>query len=81
MDASRFGQAKDRGILCGLIGNRGFEGIPLHRFDIPINIVRRHSGQANVLFVDGHVGSEKLRQLLHPSVKNWTRFNYDNRQH
>lgn len=61
MDASRFGQAKDGRILRGLIGNRGFEGIPLQRFDIPINIARCHSGQANVLFVDGHVGSEKLR--------------------
>ena len=46
-----------------------------------VNISRRHSGQANVLFADGHVGSETLRQLLYPSVENLTRFNYDNRRH
>ncbi len=46
-----------------------------------VNISRRHSGRANVLFADGHVGSETLRQLLYPSVENLTRFNYDNRRH
>ena len=46
-----------------------------------VNISRRHSGQSNVLFADGHVGSETLRQLLYPSVENLTRFNYDNRRH
>ena len=46
-----------------------------------VNISRRHSGQANILFADGHVGSETLRQLLYPSVENLTRFNYDNRRH
>ena len=46
-----------------------------------VNISCRHSGRANVLFADGHVGSETLRQLLYPSVENLTRFNYDNRRH
>ncbi len=46
-----------------------------------LTVARRHSGQANILFADGHVGSETLRQMLFPSVENWTRFNYDNRQH
>ena len=46
-----------------------------------VNISRRHSGQANVLFADGHVGSETLYQMLYPSVENLTRFNYDNRRH
>ena len=46
-----------------------------------VNISRRHSGQANILFADGHVSSETLRQLLYPSVENLTRFNYDNRRH
>ena len=81
MNVSRFEQAKDGRILRGLIGNRGLEGIPLQRFDITVNIARRHSRQANVLFADGHVVSETLRQLLYPSVENWTHFNFDNRQH
>ena len=46
-----------------------------------LKVARRHSGQANILFADGHVGSETLRQMLYPSLENWTRFNYDNRQH
>lgn len=50
-------------------------------FDPGLSIARRHSGQANILFADGHVGSETLLQLLYPSVENWTRWNYENRQH
>ena len=46
-----------------------------------LSVARRHSGQANVLFADGHVGSETLHEMLYPSLENWTRFNYDNRQH
>lgn len=45
------------------------------------SISRRHLGKANVLFADGHVGSETIRQLLYPSVENWTRWNYDNKKH
>ena len=44
-------------------------------------VSRRHSGQANLLFADGHVGSETLRQLGYPSLENWTRWNYDNKKH
>lgn len=44
-------------------------------------IARRHSLKTNILFADGHVASETPRQMLFPSVENWTRFNYDNRQH
>ena len=40
-----------------------------------------HSGKANVLFADGHVGSETTRQIEYPSLENWTRFNYDNKKH
>ena len=46
-----------------------------------VRVSRRHSGQANILSADGHVGSETLYQMLYPSLENWTRFNYDNRQH
>lgn len=35
----------------------------------------------NILFADGHVGSETLHQMLYPSLENWTRFNYDNKEH
>lgn len=44
-------------------------------------IARRHSLKTNVLFADGHVASETPRQMLFPSLENWTRFNHDNRQH
>lgn len=46
-----------------------------------LTVARRHSGQANVLFADGHVGSETLYQMLYPSLENWTRFNFDNKKH
>ena len=32
-------------------------------------ISRRHSGKANVLFADGHVGSETPPQLFYPSFE------------
>ena len=46
-----------------------------------LTVARRHSGQANILFADGHVGSETLYEMLYPSLENWTRFNYDNKKH
>ena len=46
-----------------------------------LTVARRHSGQANILFADGHVGSESLHEMLYPSLENWTRFNYDNKKH
>ena len=46
-----------------------------------LTVARRHSGQSNILFADGHVGSETLYQMLYPSLENWTRFNYDNKKH
>ena len=60
--------------------SRGFNGIDSSGYR-PLTVARRHSGQANILFADGHVGSETLRQLLYPSVENWTRFNFDNKPH
>ena len=48
---------------------------------IRLSVARRHSGQANVLFADGHVGSESLHEMLYPSLENWTRFNFDNKPH
>ena len=71
-DASRFWKVDGKRVHLAIIYS-------LHRF--PGLISSRHSGQSNVLFADGHVGSETLRQLLFPSLENWTRFNYDNRQH
>ena len=79
-DGSRFGKSGggtvfrvDKSPILGLGGISGQYSF--------VTVARRHSGQANVLFADGHVGSETLRQLLYPSLENWTRFNYDNRQH
>ena len=46
-----------------------------------LTVSRRHSGKVNVLFADGHVGSETLRQLGYPSLENWARWNYDNQKH
>ncbi len=76
-DGSRFG--KSGGGTRLHLFSHGFYGIDSsHSF---LNVARRHSGQANILFADGHVGSETLYQMLFPSLDNWTRFNYDNRQH
>ena len=73
-DASQFGKEPGDGKRLYIFG--------LHPFHSFFGLVsRRHSGKANVLFADGHVGSETLRQLLFPSLENRTRFNYDNRQH
>lgn len=44
---------------------------------LELSITRRHVRQANVLFADGHIGSESLRQMLYPSVENWAWFNYN----
>ena len=71
-DASRFGKGPVKQILIlSIHPHHGFLGF----------LSRRHSGKANILFADGHVGAETPRQLLYPSVENWTRFNYDNQQH
>ena len=74
-DGSHFGTHRG-GIV---ISRGGFGGIDSS--GVPVDVTPRHSGQANVLFADGHVGSETLYQMLYPSLENWTRFNYDNRQH
>ena len=76
-DGSRFGVAGQRVRIREFM--RGFYGIDT-RYSL-LNIARRHSGQVNILFADGHVGSETLHQMLFPSLENWTRFNYDNKKH
>ena len=76
-DGSRFGVAGQRVRIREFM--QGFYGID-SRYS-RLNIARRHSGQVNILFADGHIGSESLRQMLYPSLENWTRFNYDNKKH
>ncbi len=78
-DGSRFEVFEQRGIFIVREFMRGFYGIDT-RYDI-LNVARWHSGQVNILFADGHVGSESLHQMLYPSLDNWTRFNYDNKKH
>ena len=75
-DGSHIGERGDRGALTF----RGFYGIDSSGYG-PLTVARRHSGRANILFADGHVGSETLHQMLYPSLENWTRFNYDNKKH
>ncbi len=75
-DGSYFVRSHTGGIAISL---GGFDGISSS--GVPVDVARRHSGQVNILFADGHVGSETLYQMLYPSLENWTRFNYDNRQH
>ena len=75
-DGSYFVRSHSGGIAMSL---GGFGGISSS--GVPVDVARRHSGQVNVLFADGHVGSESLHEMLYPSLENWTRFNYDNRQH
>ena len=45
------------------------------------NLSRRHSGKVNVLFADGHVDLESLKELTLPQPENMRRWNYDNRPH
>ena len=92
-DASRFGvlekvEIRPVILFARLGARRGLMLSHLHPFphlvgslDPELSVARRHSGQVNILFADGHVGSETLRQLLFPSVENWTRFNFDNKKH
>ena len=82
-DASRYGWWMSEGgwfaVWTSPRHDFGFASFAIRSFCNTIS--RRHSKKANVLFADGHVGSETLRQLLYPSVENWTRFNYDNQKH
>ena len=75
-DGSHIGKIGDDFLLAA----HGFSGLDSSGHD-PLTVARRHSGQVNVLFADGHVGSETLYQMLYPSLENWTRFNYDNKKH
>ena len=75
-DASRFGFHNENSKRLSVkLLNSEFGGFSW------LKVSRRHSGQANVLFADGHVGSETLRQLRYPSLENWARWNYDNKKH
>ena len=77
VDASRFGWESSRRFFIVESLKPPIYG-SVFAWDV---ISSRHSGKANVLFADGHVGSETPWQLLYPSLENWTRWNYDNRPH
>ena len=79
-DGSRFGKSGFGTVFRLDLFAQGFRGFASSS-DFPLAVARRHSGQANILFADGHVGSESLHEMLYPSLENWTRFNYDNKQH
>ena len=75
-DGSHFGKIGERIFTV----SRGLGGIDSTGY-YSLTVARRHSGQVNILFADGHVGSETLYQMLYPSLDNWTRFNFDNQKH
>ena len=79
-DGSRFGGYAAGGFRLDLF-SKGFYGIDSSSDYERLTVARRHSGQANILFADGHVGSESLYEMLFPSVENWTRFNFDDKPH
>ena len=69
-DGSHFGGYGDG--IVEFLSSWGLTGIDSSG-EYRLTVARRHSGQANILFADGHVGSETLRQMLYPSLENWTR--------
>lgn len=75
-DASRFGkhpENDDRPLTIDII---------IHPFSsFQWYASRCQSGKVVVVFADGHVDSETIRQLLYPSLENWTRYNHDNKKH
>ena len=77
--------AQGDGSAFGFMEDWGSKPLVIERlrsgFSFLLSVSRRHSGQANILFADGHVGSETLRQLGYPSLENWARWNYDNQKH
>ena len=72
------GQSRERSLELHVDPGIGLRVAPWRH---AITVARRHSGQVNVLFADGHVGSETLYQMLYPFLENWTRFNFDNKKH
>ncbi len=62
-------------------GPRGWDTLG-PRTSFPVSsLSRRHSGNVNVLFADGHVDLESLKELTLPQPENMRRWNYDNLPH
>ena len=76
MDSSPYGLSSNTGILRFTYGELWHVLAGDHFKTSP-----RHRGVANVLFADGHVGSENMTELYHPASENMKRWNYDHRDH
>ena len=78
MDSSPYGLSYNTGILRF---TSGYNWSVLESGESRTTTSTRHRGEANVLFANGHVGSESMTELYHPASENMKRWNYNHRDH